>query len=98
MRATIIRISGRQMAGASRRFASTSTAQAQASATATAAKAKETAALAANKAMQILGKSGQTLTRLAATTGGRTGTLLKAVECKSHLFAFTFPYYHNHVS
>lgn len=84
MHAATLRISRRQIAGAPRRFASTnSTAQAQASAAATASavKAKETAALAANKAMEILAKSSQTLTRLATTTGGRTGSLLKAVEC-----------------
>lgn len=86
MHSVLLRISRRNLAGAPRRFASTQSsaqAQAQAQAAATAAKAKETATAAANKAMEILGKSGQTLTRLAATTGGRTGKVLKAIECKT---------------
>ncbi|KAI5781426.1 mitochondrial ATP synthase g subunit-domain-containing protein [Geopyxis carbonaria] len=83
MRSSLLRLSRQQFSGTSRRYASSTsqaTSQAQAQATAAASKAKETAAQASKKAMVFLGKSGETLTRLAATTGGRTGQLLKAVE------------------
>lgn len=92
MRSSALRFAHQQLLLGSRRFASTNSPagntatnvakDAAATASASAAKAKEQAVLFAGKAVEVLGKSGQSFAKVAARTGGRTGRILRTVECE----------------
>ncbi|KAI5850953.1 putative mitochondrial F1F0-ATP synthase g subunit [Tricharina praecox] len=81
MRSSVLRVTRQQLLTSFRRYASTSTSSnAAAQAQAGAAKAQEAATKYAGKAMQVLGKSGESFAKLASKTGGRTGAVLKKIE------------------